>query len=554
MRKVNVRWRPILFWSHLVCGVAAGLVIFFLALTGSVLSFEKPILAWSDAHTMSNLQVSGQQLPVSELLERVKATAGQAATSVTIPADSRSPITFEVGRDRAYLANPYTGSVAPSSPKLRGFFHFVLTLHRWFALSDANHKTVELVNGSAALVFAFLILSGCIIWLPKVWTASTLRTRLRPMWPANSHARNWNWHSAFGFWLAVPLLAISLTGVIMGLPWANELLFRATGSPLPPQRGEGRPDSRGGEGKGFARDGAQSGQHHEGRGQEADHAQNNAPAKGPANTLANAKHDDSAPKHEHSKPAEAAPVKDASVADAAKGEHPEHPWNHDHAGQGDHPRNHESHDDAASGDHPWHHDGEQNHAEHKHADGAEAEHAKHEGGVTSPGHMAMNPKSGAQMAKASASDKKEHQPLADHTASQAPHADRPASVDIDRILHSAAHQSQDWLSLQLRIPNGGGRAINVTVDRGNGAQPQYRDTLTYDAQGNLQRTETFASQSLGRRARAITRYLHTGEIFGFAGELVGFLACLAACLLVWTGFALSLRRFTRKKQPKPAAL
>jgi hypothetical protein len=39
--------------------------------------------------------------------------------------------------------------------------------------------------------------------------------------------------------------------------------------------------------------------------------------------------------------------------------------------------------------------------------------------------------------------------------------------------------------------------------------------------------------------------LHTGEFFGFFGKCMALLASLSAMLLVWTGFALSYRRWRR---------
>jgi uncharacterized iron-regulated membrane protein len=44
-----------------------------------------------------------------------------------------------------------------------------------------------------------------------------------------------------GIWTAVPLLVIAVTGTIMTFQWANALLFRVAGTPLPPAQGEGRP-------------------------------------------------------------------------------------------------------------------------------------------------------------------------------------------------------------------------------------------------------------------------------------------------------------------------
>ena len=39
------------------------------------------------------------------------------------------------------------------------------------------------------------------------------------------------------------------------------------------------------------------------------------------------------------------------------------------------------------------------------------------------------------------------------------------------------------------------------------------------------------------------RFAHTGELGGPAGEVVAGLACVGGAFLVWTGMALSLRRF-----------
>ena len=53
----------------------------------------------------------------------------------------------------------------------------------------------------------------------------------------------------------------------------------------------------------------------------------------------------------------------------------------------------------------------------------------------------------------------------------------------------------------------------------------------------------FSDQTTGRQARSWVRQLHTGAALGTAGKIVALLACLAGCLLVWTGFALAWRRW-----------
>jgi uncharacterized iron-regulated membrane protein len=71
--------------------------------------------------------------------------------------------------------------------------------------------------------------------------------------------------------------------------------------------------------------------------------------------------------------------------------------------------------------------------------------------------------------------------------------------------------------------------------------------------GDLLRRETFGDLTTGRQVRTWTRFLHTGEALGWFGQLIAGLASLGGCFLVYTGFALSWRRFFGKKNPVEAA-
>jgi uncharacterized iron-regulated membrane protein len=52
-----------------------------------------------------------------------------------------------------------------------------------------------------------------------------------------------------------------------------------------------------------------------------------------------------------------------------------------------------------------------------------------------------------------------------------------------------------------------------------------------------------AKDDLGTRLRFLVKPLHTGELFGGGGQLAMALASAATLLLMWTGLALSWRRF-----------
>jgi uncharacterized iron-regulated membrane protein len=73
------------------------------------------------------------------------------------------------------------------------------------------------------------------------------------------------------------------------------------------------------------------------------------------------------------------------------------------------------------------------------------------------------------------------------------------------------------------------------------------EQLSFDPfTGQALRRETFASYNLGRQIRSWMRFLHTGEALGWFGQFIAALASLGGAFLVWTGFALSWRRFFRR--------
>ncbi|GIX50292.1 MAG: hypothetical protein KatS3mg132_486 [Limisphaera sp.] len=100
---------------------------------------------------------------------------------------------------------------------------------------------------------------------------------------------------------------------------------------------------------------------------------------------------------------------------------------------------------------------------------------------------------------------------------------------------------------------GGPSALSFVV-REKGAWPVFATIqIVADARsGQILSVQTFSDQPLGRRLRAWLRYLHTGEALGWPGQLVAMIASLGAVVLVWTGLALSWRRFFVKRASVPA--
>jgi len=118
----------------------------------------------------------------------------------------------------------------------------------------------------------------------------------------------------------------------------------------------------------------------------------------------------------------------------------------------------------------------------------------------------------------------------------------------------AMSEQPDWRTISVRFPRRAENPLLLTIDRGDGGQPQLRSTLTLTRGGEVTAREAFGDQTTGRQLRSVLRFAHTGEVLGIVGQTVAGLACAGATLMVWTGLALSLRRlrsWQTRRSPLP---
>jgi uncharacterized iron-regulated membrane protein len=118
-------------------------------------------------------------------------------------------------------------------------------------------------------------------------------------------------------------------------------------------------------------------------------------------------------------------------------------------------------------------------------------------------------------------------------------------VHLGEAFALAASATKDWQSITLRL-RPGGPGLNLTVDRGDGGQPQLREQITINPKTmEIVRREPFAAMSRGQRWRMWVRFAHTGEAGGWWGQTLAFLTACAAVMLAITGYLLALGRFQR---------
>jgi uncharacterized iron-regulated membrane protein len=239
-----VKIRKIIFWLHLLAGVFAGIVVFLMSITGVVLTYQKQMTEWADRSYWPPVSAvpQGNPLPLANLISRAAEAQPEAKPSaITFYSDPASPAMIAAQPGQNVFVNRYTGeATVGGSTAIRSFFRSATDLHRYLAMSGENRGTGRAVTGACNLAFLFIVCSGLYLWWPRTWTLPAVRSITWFRRGLTGKARDFNWHNVFGFWTAVPLFFIVLSGVVISYPWASSMLYKIAGTPQPARNGGAR--------------------------------------------------------------------------------------------------------------------------------------------------------------------------------------------------------------------------------------------------------------------------------------------------------------------------
>lgn len=235
--------RKIFFWMHLIAGLAAGLVIMIMCVTGVILAFEPQIVEFAERKVrFVEPPANGEKKDLGALLAQVQTRhEGKTPRMIILKSDPKSSVVFSFGKEGAVFVDPYSGEVLGSGSKVHEIMHVVEDWHRWIGSREIGRP----LTGAGNLIFLFLAVSGLYLWWPKDFTPARLKGILLFNSKLKGKPRDWNWHNVIGFWSLPYLIVITVTGAVMSYTWANNLLYTLTGNEAPPPRerpAEGKPE------------------------------------------------------------------------------------------------------------------------------------------------------------------------------------------------------------------------------------------------------------------------------------------------------------------------
>ena len=207
--------RRALFQIHLWSGIAVGLYIFMISVTGSVLVYWNEIYKAATPEPIIS-RGAGPRLSYTQL----KAAAQSAYPDYRLAKINRPPNPDQAvdvwfsrgGKTKRRLFDPRSGSdLGDTIPTKFWLVTELLDLHDNLLAGETGRK----VNGIGAFAVLAVLLTGMVIWWPgsNAWRRSlTLQRGLG--WKR----LNWQLHSVIGFWSMAFTLVFALSGIYLCFP------------------------------------------------------------------------------------------------------------------------------------------------------------------------------------------------------------------------------------------------------------------------------------------------------------------------------------------------
>ena len=117
-------------------------------------------------------------------------------------------------------------------------------------------------------------------------------------------------------------------------------------------------------------------------------------------------------------------------------------------------------------------------------------------------------------------------------------------VELQTLIRKAGVEAPGWRTLTIDLPESIHDPVVIAADRGNGRQPSKSEDLLFDrATGELVERAGYPTFTPGFKIRRWLRFAHTGEVYGVVGQSIAGVVSLGVSVMVWTGLAMSWRRF-----------
>lgn len=203
---------------HLWLGLASGIVVFIVCITGAIWAFSPEI----ENATQSFRHVQAREesfLPVTKLKEIAeKYMPGKKANSIDFEGKDKSAAVYFYGEgyNNTVFLNPYDGTLLKLKDNENDFFGIVISGHYSLWLGEVG----EFIVKWATVIFLIMLITGIVLWWPK--NKAARKQRFKVKMGTSLKRLNYDLHNVLGFYAAWILVFAAITGIVWTFDWVAD--------------------------------------------------------------------------------------------------------------------------------------------------------------------------------------------------------------------------------------------------------------------------------------------------------------------------------------------
>lgn len=211
---------------HLWMGLASGIIVFIVSVTGCIYVFEQEIRHYTQRYQFVTPQDQPylppsriRQLTAEQVFGREADSLGKHLQNISYyTGDKAATVSYKDPRKGQVLfyVNPYDGKLLYKRYYNRDFFRIMLKGHMYLWLDPKIGKPVI---ATAVLLFVVLLITGLIMWWPKNLKKANANKSFKIKWSASFKRLNYDLHNVLGFYVFLAAFVIAATGLVWGFEW-----------------------------------------------------------------------------------------------------------------------------------------------------------------------------------------------------------------------------------------------------------------------------------------------------------------------------------------------
>ncbi|WP_081164664.1 PepSY-associated TM helix domain-containing protein [Niastella populi] len=240
-------FRRINDWLHLWLGLASGLIVFILGITGCIYCFQKEITSLTQPYQFVKTEDKPYITPsaLKKIAEQQQfgdkaGKPGSVINGIQYPGRGKAAIASYRDKKTGFMMiymNPYSGEILKVKELEKDFFRIILAGH--FNLWLPRQVGQQIICWATG-IFVILLISGLIMWWPKNLRKANVDKSFKVKWKASFKRVNYDLHNVLGFYVLIGALIIAITGLYFGWKWVPKSIYRIAsgGKTMPERRGQ----------------------------------------------------------------------------------------------------------------------------------------------------------------------------------------------------------------------------------------------------------------------------------------------------------------------------